>query len=126
MNELAPGWTMDMERGPDCLFVKLHGPNESQLDGNELSENLWELLKQHFIYRVVLELDDVTMLKSNIVGQLVRLNKQVQDHDGMMRLCGLSDQCSEVLRQARLDSYLPQYRDREEALMTRSKASNVE
>ncbi len=117
MKELARGWTMDMERGPDCLFVKLHGPNKTQHEGNELSEKLWDLLKQHFIYRMVLELDDVTMLKSNVVGQLVRLNRHVQEHDGMLRLCGLSDQCSDVLQTSGLDSFLPQYRDREDAIM---------
>ena len=118
MRELAPGWTIDMERGPDCLFVKLHGPQDLGLEGNELAENLWEVLKQHLTYRVVLELDDITFLRSNIVGQLVNLNKRVSAHDGLMRLCGLSEQCSEVLRATHLDSYLPQYRNREEALMS--------
>jgi len=74
-------------------------------------------LERHFTYRVVLELDQVSVLNSHLIGQLVQLYRRIRQHDGVMRLCGLSPYNLEVLRTCRLeDRFLP-YRDREEAVM---------
>ena len=66
--ELAPGWTTDLDRGPDCLFVRLHGPENGEAEGAELAERLWSLLEREFAHRLVLELDDVPLLRSALIG----------------------------------------------------------
>ena len=59
MQELAAGWMIETQRGPDWLFVQLQASEEQRAEGNELADSLWSLLEQHFTYRLVLELDRV-------------------------------------------------------------------
>lgn len=107
---------MDVERGPNWLFVRPHG---ATLRGNEteLAAQVLGLLEQNFTHRLVLELDDLELLWSSIIGQLVLLHKRIDGQGGLMRLCGLSAANQRVLETCRLSEYLPQYNDRTEALM---------
>ena len=116
MLAVAPGWELDVERGPDWLLVRIKSLDRASTEP-PLAEGLWNLLERHFTYRVVLELDQVSVLNSHLIGQLVQLYRRIRQHDGVMRLCGLSPYNLEVLRTCRLeDRFLP-YRDREEAVM---------
>jgi len=117
MLELASGWTIEAERGPDMLFVRLHAPKDLRFNGDEIADHLWSLLEEHFTYRMVLELDNLSILQSNIIGQLVKLYKRTKEHEGLLRISGLSPKCQEILKVNRLESCLPQYRSREEAVM---------
>ena len=115
--ELAPGWTTDLERGPDWLFVRLRPPQGCDAAGAEIAERLWNLLDQQFTRRLVLELDDVPVLRSALIGEIVRLHKRIHAQGGMMRICGLSDSNREVLRMCRLDERFPCYSSRTDAVM---------
>jgi anti-anti-sigma factor len=116
MLAVAPGWELDVERGPGWLLVKIKSLDRSS-EEPPLADVLWGLLETHFTYRLVLELDQVRMLDSHLIGQLVQLYRQIRHHGGVMRLCGLSAYNLDVLRTCRLqDRFLP-YRDREEAVM---------
>src|SRR5688572_22452584 len=120
--ELAPEWTMELDRGPDWLFVKLQPPaNLRSPQGNtceiRLAEMIWQKLEQSFCYRVVLELDEVGYLRSWMIGELVRLHKRVASQGGMMRLCGVSREAETVLRICRLGDRFPAYRNRTDAVM---------
>lgn len=116
MLAVAPGWELEVERGPGWLLVRI-----KSLDGSSpeppLADELWDLLERHFTYRLVLELDQVSVLNSHLIGQLVRLYRLIRQHDGVMRLCGLSPHNLDVLRICRLDDRFLPYRDREEAVM---------
>ncbi len=116
MLDLAPGWQFDLDRGPDWLFVRLRCTDESQGCDPPLAERLWELLRQHFTSRMVLELDDVNRLHSWTLGQLVNLNQRVSTNGGVLRLCGLSESNSQVLKASNLDRFLPVFTDRQEAV----------
>jgi anti-anti-sigma factor len=102
-----------VDRGPDWLFVRLR-PDYDRLDG--VADRLWELLNQQFIHRLVLEMDEVEFLPSVLMGQLVMLHKRVLQHDGALRLCGLSPQCAEALHLCRLDRALPHFESRADAV----------
>lgn len=117
MLDVAHGWTVDVDRGPDWLFVRLHGPTSGSTEGNELAEMLWNLLRQHFTNRLVLDLDDLPILKSQLIGQLVLLYKRIHADGGLMRLCGLSAGNQDALRVCRLGDRFPSYRNREDAVM---------
>ena len=117
MLTIAPGWTMDVDRGPDWLFVKVHPPHGDPFEMPPLAESVWQLLEQHLTYRVVLELDEVALLHSYLLGQLVLLSKRVHNHDGILRLCGLSPENQDVLETCRLNVGLPNYSDRGNAVM---------
>jgi anti-anti-sigma factor len=113
----ASGWELDVERGPDWLLVKVRKGEEDAAEPAPLADELWSLLGRHFTYRLVLELDQIDLLNSYLIGQFVRLYKLIRERDGVMRLCGLSPQCAQVLRTCRLnDRFLP-YQDRREAVM---------
>jgi anti-anti-sigma factor len=114
--ELAPEWTLDIDRGPDWLFIRLR-PSHGDMGEFPLAEMIWQKLEQCFCYRVVLELDDVTMLRSWIIGELVRLHKRVMTQGGMMRLSGLSSANEAVLRICRMNERFPAYRNRTDAVM---------
>ncbi|MEM9352786.1 MAG: STAS domain-containing protein [Planctomycetota bacterium] len=110
-DEAGRRWRID--RGPDWLFVRIDASEET-IDG--LADRLWSLLDQHFIYRLVLEMDEVDFLPSRMMGQLIMLQKRVMQHDGALRLCGVSPGCAEALHICRLDRALPSYRSRVDAV----------
>jgi anti-anti-sigma factor len=83
----------------------------------DLAEQVWSLLEQNMTHRLVLELDDIGLLISSLIGQLVLLQKKIGSQGGLMRLCGLSANNKRVLETCRLGGYLPQYADRTQAVM---------
>ncbi len=117
MLELAPGWKVETDRGPDWLFVRLHGPDHGNSEGTDLADCLWTLLQQQLVRRMVVEMDDLPVVRSATLGQLVVLYKRIHDRGGIMRLCGLSDAGQRAVQASRLDNYFPSYRNREEAVM---------
>jgi anti-anti-sigma factor len=118
MVPIAAGWSFDVDRGPDWVFVKLH-EDDSSTPQPPLADKLLEVLQRHFAHRLVVELDEITLLRSFVLGQLLLLHKQVQTQGGIMRLCGLSEQNQQVLHAMRLDGRLPNYQDRAEAVLGR-------
>jgi anti-anti-sigma factor len=117
MLAIAPGGELDVERGPDWLMVRVRNVDLTESASPKLAERLWHLLQQHFIYRLVLELDEVRLLNSPLIGQLIQLYRRIKEHDGVLRLCGLSASNRQVLHTCRLDDRFLSYQDRQEALM---------
>ena len=60
--EVAPEWSVDIDRGPDWLFIRLRPPRHGDTGEISLAEMIWEKLDQSFCHRVVLEFDEVTFL----------------------------------------------------------------
>lgn len=115
--DLAPGWTIEVDRGPDWLFFRLHGEEPFETDGIALSALLWQVLEQEFSRRLVIEMDEIRLLRSHLIGELVLLHKRLQSQGGMLRLAGLTDKNYAVLSGCRLADRFPQYRNREDAVM---------
>lgn len=112
-------WRIEVvDRGPDWLFVRLH-PREGVL-AHDIADRLWEVLNNHFVYRVVVEMNEVAHISSHLMGQLVMLQKRVLQHDGALRLCGMPPACSDALRICRLHSVLPNYANHEDAVLGRT------
>jgi anti-anti-sigma factor len=107
---------LDVERGPDWLFVRPHVATLCE-HATELANEVWQLLEQSLTHRLVLELDDIGPLYSSLVGQLIWLQKRISQEGGLMRLCGLSPDNQRVLNTARLSSYFGNYSDRNDAVM---------
>jgi anti-anti-sigma factor len=117
MVKSALRWNFSVDRGPDCLFVKLRVPKVTLQESNQLAEKLWKILSRHFVYRLVLEMDEVDRLPSPVIGQLVALKQRIQQHGGMLRLCGLRETCREALDACCLEADLPNYDDRTDAVV---------
>ena len=86
----AAGYEFDVDRGPDWLWVRIRSVETGSLPAASLAEQLKELVEKHFIYRIVLELHRVPELSSQLIGELVELDRHIQKHDGVLRVCGLS------------------------------------
>ncbi len=71
-------------------------------------------------HRLVLELDQVDVLGSHLIGQLVLLDKWMSEHGGVLRLCGLSPRNRRVLKRCHLDGRFPVYGNRIDAGMCRA------
>ena len=84
MLDTATGLRLDVERGPDWIFVRVNPPVGSWDEVPPLAEAVWAVLEQSFTYRVVLELDQLPLLRSCLIGQLVMLAKRVHSHDGLL------------------------------------------
>jgi anti-anti-sigma factor len=117
MLAVSSGCDLDVERGPDWLLVRVQKLDASKATCPPLAEQIWRLLEQHFTHRLVLELDGVPVLSSKMLGELIELYRRIAEHDGVMRLCGLSPHNREVLHQCRLDDRLPAYEDPREAVL---------
>jgi anti-anti-sigma regulatory factor len=112
----VPGWHFEVDRGPDWLFVRPR-PLGADASSAELGEQLWSLLEQSLTHRLVLELADVDRLDAKLVKQLLWLREQIQGHDGILRLCGLSAQNEAFLRTYDHSGSIAHYGDRESAVM---------
>ncbi len=116
MVELAPGWPLTVERGPDWLFVHPERRHPDVMSEPPFAERIWNLMRQHFVHRVVLELDQIERLESHLIGQLVLLHKRVHSQGGILRVCGLSPANQQVLALSRLDDRFANFANREEAM----------
>jgi anti-anti-sigma factor len=117
MLAVATGWELQVERGPDWLLLRLKSPEKAARDAPPLADEIWSLLERHFTYRLVLELDQVRLLNSRLIGQLIQLYQRIRERGGVMRVCGLSPYNLKVLHTCRLDGQFLPYRDRREAVM---------
>ena len=116
MLQAAHACEVDVDRGPDWLFVRPRGKTFMGREA-ELAEQIWGLLEQSTTHRLVLEMDDIELLVSSLIGQLILLQKRIEIQCGMMRVCGLSAANQLALETCSLGGYLPQYQDRTEAVM---------
>jgi hypothetical protein len=90
MLTMAPSCDLEVERGPDWLLVRVKNLSSDRTENTSLAERIWGLLQQHFTYRLVLELNDVEVLDSFLIDELLDLYRRVKQHGGVMRICGLS------------------------------------
>lgn len=114
---VGSGWDFEVERGPDWLFVRPRRAGGVMQDASTFAEQIWSMLEQQFTHRLVLEMGAIDYLDSQLIGQLIWLYKRIHTHDGMMRVCELSDGNEEVLHVSRLGGWFPSYRSREDAVM---------
>ena len=111
------GLELNVDRGPNWLFVKLRSHEPERAEVSQIADKLWSISSRHFIYRLVLELEDLEKLPSGMMGQLIMLQERLAQCGGALRICGLSPECEETLHSFRLDSALPNHPSREAAVM---------
>ena len=111
------GYEFDVDRGPDWLWIRIRSVETGSSPAASLAEQLKELVEKHFIYRIVLELHRVPELSSQLIGELVQLERYIQKHDGVLRVCGLSPEGRAMLEMCGLDDLCLAYQTREEAIV---------
>ena len=86
---VAPGWDLEVNRGPDWLIVRPRRIKQAAGDAS-LADQVWALLEQSLTRRVVLQLGEIESLDRSLVGELSKLQERAAEGDGVMRVCGLS------------------------------------
>lgn len=117
MLDLALGWELTVERGPDWLIVTVKETEPEKDESPLMADRIWSLLRQHMTHRLVLDLSGIPVLTSHIIGQLIDLYRRIRGQDGVMRICGLSAYNCRVLHTCHLDDRLPSYDDLHEAVL---------
>jgi len=117
MLEVAQGWQMDVDFGTDWMFIRICRDGYDAEASPPLAERAWLIAEQSDINRMVIEVDDATLLSSHLVGQLILLHKRAHLSSGVMRLCDISHKNYRVIEQMRLTDRFPNYRNREQAVM---------
>ena len=117
LSVVAPGWGLQVERVPDGLWIKVSPSRVDGWDTSPLAEAVWSLLQRHLAHRLVLELDEIELLTSYLIGQILILHNRIREKDGMIRITGLSPYNQEVLRTHGLSGRFAVYGNLEEAVM---------
>jgi len=116
MPTISCDWELDVERGPNWLLVKVGKPQGSLWEMHPLADTLRSLMEKHFTYRLVLELDNIDLSSSELIGELVALDNWIRGRQGVMRLCGISPRNREILRRRWPNGLFSAYQDRLEAV----------
>lgn len=114
---VVDGLELNVDRGPNWLFVKLRSKTDPLAEMPQIADKLWSISSRHFIYRLVLELEELEELQSGLMGQLVLLQERLAQCGGALRICGLSPECEDSLHSCHLDTALPNHATRTEAVM---------
>ncbi|MEA1952699.1 MAG: hypothetical protein U9N87_15060 [Planctomycetota bacterium] len=123
MIEIDNGWGLDVENGPEWLFVTLRCQKGHTWDSPPLADSIWEVVDNLSAHQLILELQDVEIVHSMLIGQIILLHKRITSQGGRMRLAGISQQNQLALDVANLSSRFPWYRSREDAV--RGQASKL-
>ena len=118
------GLELNVDRGPNWLFVKLRSREATQGQVAQFADKVWSIASRHFIYRLVLELENLEELPSGMMGQLVLLQERLAQTGGALRICGLSPECEETLNSCHVDSALQNHPSREAAVMGSEYSAN--
>jgi len=111
------GLKLSVDRGPNWLFVKLRSKGAPARKTPKIADGLWSIATRHFIYRVVLELDELESLPPGMMAQMLLLQERLLQCGGALKVCGMSDRCQETLQECRFDGALPNYSTRTAAVM---------
>jgi hypothetical protein len=95
---------LTVDRGPNWLFVKLHTRRNWTHELPHLADELWSIAERHFIYRLLLELEELRSIPTGLIEQLLMLNERLADSGGALRISGLTAKCARALRGAGLDA----------------------
>ena len=115
--QVLGGLRFTVDRGPNWLFVKLQPKGRFARQLPELADRLMTTAAQHFTYRIVLELEELSTMPSALIEQLRILHDRLAECGGALRLCGLTPKCAETLRKCDLESVLPNHAPRQEAVL---------
>ena len=113
----AEGCDLEIERGPGWLFIRVQNFDPDCPECSALADRVWAVLEKHLTYRVVLELDEIEVLPTALVAELARLQQRVREHDGVLRLSGVSARGQRLLRARHVDDPFSTYGSRVAAVM---------
>lgn len=115
------GVPLEVERGPDWLFVRVAGGATGPME--DLTTSVWETIREHGASRVVLELDHLDTIDEALGGVIGELGTRVRDAGGLIRICGLSEPKLTRLRRVAAAASVPHFDTRGDAVGGRGTGS---
>lgn len=116
LGESVPSEELEIERGPNWLFVRVHTCHACSDTCSSLASRVSAALDQHLVNRVVLELGDAAISSEQLIEELMVLDNWIQHRHGVLRVCGLSGRASYRLHRSPLAQHFPVYHNREDAV----------
>jgi hypothetical protein len=116
LGESVPSEELEIERGPNWLFVRVHTCHAGSDTCSSLASRVSAALDQHLVNRVVLELGDAAISSEQLIEELMVLDNWIQHRHGVLRVCGLSGRASYRLHRSPLAQHFPVYHTREDAV----------
>ena len=107
--KLVEGWNAELNQGPNWLVVRLSNATSPSASSAPLADALWTVMRQQFTQRLVIDLDQIPLVESYMISELLRLQTRIRSEGGLLRLCGVSEQIQNALRVSKLGGQLPQY-----------------
>lgn len=114
--DIAKGWGLDVETELDWLFVTVRCQKGHTWETPPLAERIWEVVEPFSAHQLVVELHEIEILHSLLIGQIVLLHKRITSLGGIMRLAGLSRQNQAALDETNLGDRFPWYKNRDDAV----------
>ena len=110
-------WELSAERGPGWLFVRLDAVPKDTVGSSNLTQSIWEMIREHHAHRVVLELEGVERIDDSLLCAITEIGTRMRDAGGLVRVCGCSESPRE--RTATTTAGVPWFGSRAEAVGTR-------
>lgn len=121
MTQTLTTWTLRIDRGPDWLLAKATREADGGIAvADSLADMLWAAMERNMTYRLVLELDQRQELGSDLLDELISLDRRARVCGGFVRLCGLAEPAREGLRRRSGNGpcdILPCFQDRRDAVL---------
>jgi hypothetical protein len=114
---VVDGLEMNVDRGPNWLFVKLRTKKAPRAAVPQIADKLWSISTRHFIYRLVVELDEFEELPPGWMDELIELQQRLTECGGALRICGVSPESDQSGTSGYLDCRLTNHATRAEAVM---------
>lgn len=120
MTQTLTSWKLRVDRGPNWLMAKATLEDDGDNSATtSLADTLWSAMERNLTYRLVLELDEHQELDSELLDELVSLDRRARDCDGCVRLCGVAKPALERLSRSGENgrfARLPCFQDRRDAV----------
>ena len=108
---------LEVRREGDVDVVTVQSPAMLDTFGWEkVSDQLYRLIEERNIRRLVLNLGNVRHVSSVALGDLVKLKRKLIEHQGSLRLCGLRPALKRICELMRIDSVVEIHPDPDSAI----------
>jgi anti-sigma B factor antagonist len=95
---------LGQEEGAIVLGFNVHDLTE-ELNVEQLGHDMFQLVDQNNLDKLVLDLDGVRYLTSSVLGKFITLHRRLHRKNGKLVMCRPSEPIREILKQSRLLDY---------------------
>lgn len=116
---VGDGWQLDVDEGPDWLFLRLLRNGSDAAPEPPLAARGWAIADERQKVRLIFELGDGIVMTSHLAGQLILMHKRAEMAGGRFRICGFDEHAYSTLKMIRVAERFPNYASREDAVLGR-------